>query len=348
MRPQARESVQGLSAYQPVEREGLNLSDNANLFPVNPAIQQALDTLTPEQLRGYPSGYGEALCDALAHRHDVTPEHVLTGNGSSDLIDLLIRTFTDPGSQVAYHPPSFSMIPLWTQCNGAVPEPIPLQGAFELDVPAYQASQARVGFICRPNNPTGNVFPLDQVEAIAERFPGLLVLDEAYVRFTDEPSATSLLEMGNVAILRSLSKDAGLAGLRFGYALMPPSLAEEVRKVRGPFRVPRVTEHVALAALHHDDHVRSIVKTVQAERQRVAEAVADLGLSPFPSETNFVLIETPWPGDQIAEALAQRGVLVRAFNEASLETCMRVTIGPPETNGTFLAALTDLLEEGGP
>lgn len=344
-----RESVAPLSAYQPVEQEGLNLSDNSNLFEPNPAIERALSRVTSDQVRGYPTGYSDAVCQAIAERHDHPADGVVTANGSSDLIDLLIRTFADPGDAVAFHPPSFSMIPLWTRCNAAEPLPVPLGDGFQLDVEAYGAADAALGFICRPNNPTGNAFPMEDVRAIAEAFDGLLVLDEAYVSFTQRPSARNLVaEHDDVVLLRSLSKDAGLAGIRFGYALMPPDLAEEVRKVRGPFRVPRLTEEIALEALEDMSHVETLAKVVAAERQRVTDRVDELGLNPFPTETNFLLIETPWPGERLQSALADQGVLVRGFSSEALEACIRVTIGPPATNDTFLAALETVLEDGGP
>lgn len=343
-----RSSIQGITAYQPVEREGLNLSDNANLFDPNPVIQEALDEIDPSQVRAYPSGYGDDLREAIADHHDLSPDHVVTANGSSDLIDVLVRTFTDPGDEVAYHPPSFSMIPLWTRCNAATPNPIPLQDAFALDVDAFSQAEASIGFVCRPNNPTGNAFDLDDVEEVAERFEGLLVVDEAYVRFSQKPDAEHLVDRGDVIVLRSISKDAGLAGTRFGYGLMAPELVDCVHKVRGPFRVPCVTEALAKAAIENTDHADAVARTVRKERARVHDRLDEMGLSPFPSETNFLLIETPWPGARFAQALAEKGVLVREFTSDALEACVRATVGPPEVNDRFIDAVEALLEEGGP
>lgn len=343
-----RETIEAVTAYEPVEQEGLNLSDNANLFEPNPAIEAGLASLDPDDVRAYPSGYGDELREVIARRHQVDPQGVVIANGSSDLIDLIIRAFTDPGSHVAYHPPSFSMIPLWARCNAAQPLPVPLGDGFSLDVEGFRDADARVGFVCRPNNPTGNAFEIEDVEAVADGFDGLLVIDEAYISFTERPSATRLIDREDVAILRSLSKDAGLAGIRFGYCLIDPELAQVLKKVRGPFRVPRPTEAIATAALEDRSHVERLAKTVRSERERVIERVGQLGLSPFPSQTNFVLIESPWPGERLAQALADEGVLVRDFSSDALEACVRVTVGPPETNDVFLAALEAVLEAGGP
>ncbi len=345
---QERSTIQTVQAYQPVDRPGLNLSDNANLFEPNPVILDALTSIDPETVRGYPSGYADALREAIAGHHDLTPEHVVTANGSSDLIDLIVRTFTDPGDAVAHHPPSFSMIPLWTRCNAATPHPVPLQDGFQLDVDAFSTAPARLGFVCRPNNPTGNAFPLEHVQEIAERFDGLLVVDEAYVRFTDHPDATPLIDRGDVIVLRSISKDAGLAGARFGYGLMAPELAQAVHKVRGPFRVPCLTEALAQAAVENPQHAEEVARIVKTERARVTERLDALGLSPFPSETNFVLLETPWPGARFASALADEGVLVREFTDDALEACVRATVGPPDVNDRFLEAVEAVLEGGGP
>lgn len=345
---QERSTIEELSAYQPVEREGLNLSDNANLFGTNPAIERALDGLDPDEIRQYPSGYGDEIREAIADKHGVDPVEVVVANGSSDLMDLLIRAFTDPGEGVAFHPPSFSMIPLWARCNAAEPRPVPLGPGFELDVDGFRDVDARIGFVCRPNNPTGNAFDLEDVEAVADGFEGLLVVDEAYISFTDRPSAEGLAEREDVALLRSLSKDAGLAGTRFGYCLIDPSLVESLHKVRGPFRVPRPTEVIAKAAIEDESHVDQLVKIVRSERERVVDRLDELGLSPFQTETNFVLVETPWPSSRFADALAEKGVLVRDFGSDALEACVRATIGPPEVNDGFLDAVEELLDEGGP
>lgn len=343
-----RSTIQGLSAYQPVEHDGLNLSDNANLFPPNPVIDRTLQRIQADTVRAYPSGYGDAIRETIARVHDLTPDHVLTGNGSSDLIDIIIRTFTDPGDAIAYHPPSFSMIPIWTRCNAATLDPIPLHNGFNLDEDAFAKADASIGFICRPNNPTGNAFPLEDVETIADAFQGLLVVDEAYIRFTDAPEATHLARRDDTIVLRSISKDAGLAGTRFGYGLMHPRLAKKASKVRGPFRVPTVTEALATAALEDPSHAEKNAQTVKTERERVRQRLEEVGLSPFPTETNFVLIETPWPSSTFARALADHGVLVRDFNDDTLEACVRATIGPPKVNDRFLEAVETLLDEGGP
>lgn len=348
MSPEPRAAIRQLAAYEPVDQEGINLSDNANLFDTNPVIQEALAEVDPDEVRRYPSGYSDELRATIADVHDHQAEGVVTANGSSDLIDLLVRTFTDPQGKVAYHPPSFSMIPLWTTCNACDPEPVPLTDEFGLDGDAFVAADADLGVVCRPNNPTGNAFPIDVVEDVADRFEGLLVVDEAYVNFTDEPDAMHLRDRDDVAILRSLSKDAGLAGTRFGYALMPPELAQEVRKVRGPFRVPRITEEIARRALEDRSHVDRVAKVVKEERARVSRRLGEMGLSPFPTETNFVLVETPWPSSRVQGALADRGVLVRDFGSQTLEACFRATIGPPEVNDALLDAVESMLDDGGP
>jgi histidinol-phosphate aminotransferase len=343
-----RQGIEQLAAYEPVEEDGLNLSDNANLFDTNPAIAEALASIEPDEVRTYPSGYSDELREVIAEVHDHPAEGVVTANGSSDLIDLLVRTFTDPQGKVAFHPPSFSMIPLWTTCNACEPEPVPLGDEFGLDVDGFADAEANLGFVCRPNNPTGNAFPIADVERLADRFEGLLVVDEAYVSFADVQDGTRLLDRDDVAVLRSLSKDAGLAGTRFGYALMAPELAAEVRKVRGPFRVPRLTEEVARHALQNRDHVDRVAKVVATERERVRDELEELGLSPFPSQTNFVLVETPWPSSRVQAALAEEGVLVRDFGSDALEACFRTTIGPPEVNDQLLDAVEAMLDDGGP
>lgn len=323
----------------PVE---LDLSDNTNLFGRPPAADGALGSLTPADLGRYPQVYSGPLKECLAELHDIDPACIVTGCGSDDLIDSAIRAFCEPGDRVAFPDPTFSMLPAFAHMNGAEPVSVPLGADFALDAPGLAGSDARVIYVCRPNNPTGNAFDRDLVKSLATASGTVLLVDEAYADFADDDLLDWAPGSGRALVLRTLSKAWGLAGLRVGYAVGPSRIVEEVEKSRGPYKVGGVAEAVATAVVREDaGWVREIVERVRENRERLSAALADGGLRAWPSAANFLLMEAPG-GDAAAtvEALRRHGVGVRGFPGLSgVGDCIRVTVGPWPSMERFLEAL---------
>lgn len=313
---------------------------------MNPALERALARIRPAELVEYPSLWSVSLRQALAQKLHVLPEQVVTGNGSNDIIDVLLRTFAEPGDRVAFHPPTFSMIPLFARMNHALPTPVPLaKEDWSLDADALLAADAKVTFVVRPNNPTANAFPRRDVERIVERAEGIVVIDEAYVEFLGGESFVKEVREGrdNLVVLRTFSKAYGMAGLRVGYGVANPTLAHEINKVRGPYRLDAIAEMAATIATQDASFVDGVVTGVRLERPNLKNVLEDRGFHVFRSDANFLFAEPPVDADILALGLAKRGVYVREF-VGELAPYLRITVGPPAATARLRVALDEVIE----
>jgi histidinol-phosphate aminotransferase len=313
---------------------------------VNPALERALLRTRPQDLTEYPSLWSVGLRGALGQKLGVLPEQVVVGNGSNDLIDVLLRTFLAPGDRVAFHAPTFSMIPLFTRMNHGLPVPVPLAKAeWSLDPEALLAAEAKITFIVRPNNPTGNAFPRRDVERIISGSEGIVALDEAYIEFLGgETFVKEVREgQGNLVVLRTFSKAHGMAGLRVGYAVAPMPLAVELNKVRGPYRLDGLAETAATMATQDDKFVNDTVVGVRLERPNMKRMLEDRGFHVFRSDANFLFCQPPYDAEVLALGLAKRGVMVREF-AGDLAPYLRITVGPPSATARLRVALDEVIE----
>ena len=317
---------------------------NTNLFHPNPAIERALAKTRVDRFADYPSLTSITLRGAVASRLGVDPSMVVTGNGSNDLIDILCRTFLSPGDRAAYHWPTFSMIPYFVRLSLGHGIAAPLGPEWSLDRDAVLAAEAKLTFLVRPNNPTGNAFPRKDVERVVEESRGLVVVDEAYVEFLGGESFVKEVREGrdNLVVLRTLSKAHGLAALRIGYAVASPGVAEEMGKVRGPFRLDALAEAVGAHAVSDDRYVNEVVGAVRAERANLKRLLEERGFTVFRSDANFLLAKPPMDARALTAALAERGVHVRWLG-GDLSPYVRVTVGPPAVTARFRLALDDAL-----
>jgi histidinol-phosphate aminotransferase len=270
---------------------------------------------------------------------------VVTGNGSNEIIDLLCRTFLEPGDRVAFHTPTFSMIPVFAKLNHGVGVGVPLDKDWNLDADALAAvPDAKLTFVVRPNNPTGNSVPRRDVERILERATGIVAVDEAYIEFLGGESFVKEVRAGHekLVVLRTFSKAHGLAGFRIGYGVMPVALANEVGKARGPFRLDAFAETVGAMALADDRYLDEVVAGVRAERPNLTRMLQERGFTVFRSDANFVLTKPPVPANALAKALSDVGVWTRDF-AGELAPYLRITVGPPTATAKLRVALDDVL-----
>ncbi|HEX9699148.1 MAG TPA: histidinol dehydrogenase [Acidobacteriota bacterium] len=336
-----------LRLYEPGRRGcEIDLSDNTNLFGQAPAAARTLAEMGAGAMSRYPSVYAAELKRAAAAYFGVAADCIATGCGSDDLIDSTIRAFCAPGDRVAYPEPTFSMIEPFARMNAAVPVGVRLADRFELDADALVAAGGRISYVCRPNNPTGTLFAREAVEGLAAAAAGLVLIDEAYGDFCDEPLAAWAPQTDRVVVLRTMSKAFGLAGLRVGLAIGPPDLIAEIEKSRGPYKVGVAAEAAAGAALREDAAwVAATAAEAVTVRERLRGELEALGLRSWPSAANFVLVAAPG-GDAAGGArdLLAAGVGVRPFPElAQAGDCLRVTVGPWPLMERFLAAVGELV-----
>jgi histidinol dehydrogenase len=324
----------------------VDLSDNTNLFGMAPGAARALANLPPARVTRYPAVFASPLKEALAARYGVAAENVVTGCGSDDVIDSALRAFCEPGDRVVFPEPTFGMVSTFARMNAVVPAGVPLTPDLQLDIPQLIESRGRVTYICRPNNPTGTVFPAADVARIAAMVPGILLVDEAYADFAGDDLVRYAAQSERVVSLRTFSKAFGLAGLRLGFAIGPAPLVHEIEKSRGPYKVSGVAETAALAVLQEDARwIQDGIRVVRQNRERLRAALLERGIQCPASGGNFLLIALPTgqPAAPLAAGLRRRGVAVRPFpGLPHLGDCVRVTIGPWPMLERFLDAFDAL------
>ncbi len=354
--PAPRAAYRELAPYDPARPPlPLDLSANTNLWGPCPA---ALDALRSAKVDAYPTPYADALKRALAERWGLAPEQVTTGCGSDDVLDSTIRAFCDPSATVAYVWPTFGMAAEFARLNGARPVPVEARpggggDGGDGDDALAELAAADVAYLCRPENPTGEMMPRERVLALLERARGLVLIDEAYGEFAGESLLDAALASGRAVVVRTLSKAYGLAGLRVGYALGPAPLVRAIELSRGPYKVGAAAEAAAVAAVREGGRwVADVVRRTAANRARLAAELRGRGLRVLDGSGNFLLVRpgaAPAPAGAgwaaaVKAGLAARGIGVRAFPALPGHgDALRVTVGPWAAMERFLEAL-DALE----
>ncbi|MSR36127.1 MAG: aminotransferase class I/II-fold pyridoxal phosphate-dependent enzyme [Gemmatimonadetes bacterium] len=348
-----RPDYRSLELYDPGRRPvALDLSDNTNRWGAHPAAIAAVRAADDDALTRYPDLYASELKAAIARRYRVPVDAIATGAGSDDVLDSAFRAAGPEGGVVTYPGPTFSMVDPFARMSGRVGAEVPWSRALA-DPGVLLEGDPVIVYVCRPNNPTGDVAPrpwLDDLLAAAGGAAGpLVVLDEAYADFADESLIEEAPSIPNLLITRTLSKAYGLAGFRVGFAVGAPETAREVEKSRGPYKVSRLAERAAVAALDDaDGWAARVTRECVANRARLFTALTERGLKPLPSRANFIFF--PVPGGSARawnDALRARGVAVRPFPACpDLGDGMRVSIAPWPMLERFLAALDAVLAAG--
>jgi histidinol-phosphate aminotransferase len=353
----ATAGVRGLSPYQPgkpleeLEREygvrdAIKLASNENpLGPSPKALTAARVALA--DIQRYPDGNGFALKAALGRHLGVDAAQITLGNGSNDVLEFAARAFATPEHEIVFSAHAFAVYPIATQAVGARAVVTPAKN-WRHDLHAMRAAinaRTRVVFVANPNNPTGTWLPAAELEAFIGDLPDhvVAVIDEAYFEYVEEAAYAGMLAQvarrPNLIVMRTFSKAYGLAGLRIGYAVSSPALADVLNRVRQPFNVNSVALAAAAAALEDAEHVRRAVALNRAGMHQITDGAQRLGLSFIPSAGNFVCIDFGKPAAAIYEELLREGVIVRPVANYGMPNHLRVTIGLPEENERFLKAL---------
>lgn len=361
----AATGVQGLQPYQPgkpieeVARElGLDPSNIVKLAsnenPLGPSDQAltAIREALPELCR-YPDGNGYHLKQKLAQRLNLGIDAITLGNGSNDVLELIARSFAEPGSEIVYSEHAFAVYPLVTQAIGAKHVKVPADNwGHDLDAMAEAITEnTRVVFVANPNNPTGTVVEGDKVYAFLKRVPEdvIVVLDEAYCEYLEGEQygdgVRLLDEFPNLIVTRTFSKAWGLAALRVGYALSSPVIAGVINRVRQPFNVDTLAMAAATAVLDDQDYLRRSVAVNRAGLEQLEAGFRRLGLDFIPSAANFVAVDVGRDGQQVHEALLREGVIVRPIGGYGMPNHLRVSVGLEAENSQCLDALEKVLAE---
>ncbi|MBV9787532.1 MAG: histidinol-phosphate transaminase [Chloroflexi bacterium] len=353
-----RPDLAALEPYTPIvpfealsERLGLpaeqiiKLDANENPYGPSPRALHAIAEYPHYAI--YPDPDQLPLRRALASYTGQPVERILCGNGSDEIIDLLMRLFLAPGDVVVESPPTFGMYSFNTGVVGGRIVQVPRNDDWSVDVEqlaeAVERERAKLVFLPSPNNPDGGVLPRAAIERLLE-LPAVIVIDEAYAEFSGESVADLVGHAPNLIVLRTFSKWAGLAGLRIGYGLIPEPIIEHLWKIKPPYNINMAAVAAGVASLADLPHLMDNVDKIVAERERLFTALQTIdGFHPYPSRANFILIRLrDGRARELKLALEQRGILVRHYSKPGLSDCIRISVGMPAQNDRVLSELQTL------
>ncbi len=353
----ANEHILGIAPYEPgkptqeLERElgisdAIKLASNENPLPPSARVQKAIAAAL-NTLNRYPDGGGHYLRQALAKKHDVSPDQIVLGNGSNELIELAVRTFLKPGDEAVVPHPSFVVYPMIVQAAGGIRVMVMLRD-YRLDLEAMARAitpLTKMVFIANPNNPTATIVTADEVEHFMSRLPErtIVLFDEAYIEFAMGPDFPETLQYirkeRKVVVLRTFSKAASLAGLRVGYGIADADAIALMNRIRQPFNVNSLSQVAALAALEDESHILECVRMIEGGRHYLYDELTALGVKYAPSRANFILVDVGHSASDIYQRLLKEGVIVRPMTSFGMESALRVSIGTPEENRRLVKAL---------
>ncbi|MCF8068100.1 MAG: histidinol-phosphate transaminase [Desulfobacterales bacterium] len=349
--------VWALDPYEPgkpmeeVEREygikdPVKLASNENPLGPSPRAAEAIKRAIGN-LNRYPDGGGFELLNAIAKKLDVRPENILLGNGSDEIIGMLAHTMLGEGDEAILPDPSFLMYDIVVKSVGAKPVYVPLKnhgislGGFKEKI----TEKTRMIFINNPNNPTGTIVSKGEFEEFLNAVPEdvVIVIDEAYIEFVRDKSCLNGLDFLDIdrpiVILRTFSKIYGLAGLRIGYGIMPEAVTEMLNRIRMPFNASSLAQVGALAALDDDAFFKKTIKLVHEELDYLYGELDEMGVTYFPTQTNFFLIDVKRDANAFFEEMLQQGIIVRSMVSYGFPEYIRVNMGTHEENMKFIEAL---------
>jgi histidinol-phosphate aminotransferase len=314
----------------------LRMDANTNLLGVNPVVRRVL-ARPGVDWNQYPTPFSSDLRRDLARRHGLSPDQIVVGNGSDELFDLLTRAFVGPGDRIAIAAPTFVMYAFFGKLSQARVVEVPLERpGRQPDVRRLLAARAKILFLSSPNNPTGNLYARDRIEALLDKSRGLVVVDEAYAEFSRTSWLPDLKRRPNLVVTRTFSKAYGLAGLRVGWGAASEEVAGLLHRVKPPFTVNLLSERIARAALAQPAFVERTVAETARRRAELEEGLRARGFQTLPSDANFVTARL----GRLVAPLAARGILVRDLSGfAGLEGFARITVGRREHHQAFFAAI---------
>ena len=336
-----RENIKNLVPYSSARDE---YKGEASVFL--DANENAFGSPLDQQFNRYPDPLQYAVKKRLSEIKGVPARNIFLGNGSDEAIDILFRSFCNPGvDNVILVPPTYGMYQVSANINDVEARNVPLTEDFQLNLEGIAEaidSHTKLIFICSPNNPTGNSMNRTDVETLLANFNGLVVVDEAYINFSRQKTfIQELTEYANLVVLQTLSKAWGLAGLRVGMAFASEEIIEVMNKVKPPYNINDASQQLALQALGNVDQVNSWIKETLVQRDNLVLQLKDFDFVQdiYPSDANFILVKTNDP-KRIYDYLVQKGIIVRDRSKVDLcAGCLRITVGTPKENETLVETL---------
>ncbi len=336
-----------MSGYTPGEqpKDGIyiKLNTNENPYPPSPGVLAAIKEAVNEGLRLYPDPIASAARIKIAEILGTQPGRVMAGNGSDDLLSIIVRSFAGPGDKVVFPYPSYMLYKTLAELQDSVACAVDFTEDYTLP-DDFIVKGAKVTFLANPNSPSGTMISPDAISKIASEIDGVLVVDEAYADFANDNCLSLVEQHDNVLILRTLSKSYSLAGIRLGFCIAQESLIQGLMKVKDSYNVDRLSIAAVIAALDDQISMKSHVEKIRETRRYLTKSLEDMGFSVYPSQTNFVLARCMKGVSALSlyQTLKARKILVRYFGLRRLDDCLRITIGTREEIEILLKHLREL------
>jgi histidinol-phosphate aminotransferase len=328
---------------QPQGDDWIKLNTNENPYPPPPAVTEVLHNYPAESLRKYPDAVSTKVRQTAGKVYNCDPDKIIVGNGSDEILAMILRSTMNPGDKVTVFNPSYTLYKTLAYANGGIPKEISLEPDFS--IPEINPDDlGQIVFIPNPNSPTGTLFKQEQLKWLCENAPGVVVIDEAYAEFAGVSYIDWIDRYENCIITRTLSKSYALCGIRLGFGFAGKNLLKSLYAVKDSYNVNAITQAVGVAALEETDYLDRILSEVIRERCILSKNLEKRNFKVYPSSANFILVDCPAPGaEKIYENLKLRKILVRYFKIERLDNSLRITVGLPVENEALLSALDEIL-----
>ncbi|MBW4460635.1 MAG: histidinol-phosphate transaminase [Nodosilinea sp. WJT8-NPBG4] len=344
-----RPNIDAMAGYVPGEqpRPGtgiIKLNSNENPYPPSPQVIEVLRHFEDELLRRYPDPFARNFCQAIADILGVPADWVIVGNGSDDLLNLLVRACADDTARpIVYPTPTYVLYRTLAALQPATVVEVPYPDDFQFPLKDLVTAEGAITFIATPNSPSGHIVALADLRDLAQQALGLVVVDEAYVDFAEGSALSLVQEFDNVVVLRTLSKGYSLAGLRLGFGIAHPKLLAELFKVKDSYNVDALAIALGTAAMRDQAYKNACISQIKSSRAALTQALRQLGFTVLDSHGNFVLATPPQGNaEHLYLTLKEQGILVRYFKQPRLDDKLRISVGTEEQNHALIAALTRL------
>ncbi|MDH6100828.1 histidinol-phosphate transaminase [Anabaenopsis sp. FSS-46] len=343
-----RNHIRTMASYVPSEQpqpglEIIKLNSNENPYPPSPVVLDLLKNINGEWLRRYPEPLGGEFRRAASKVLGVPHDWIIVGNGSDEVLNLVVRACAEPGRKVVYPIPTYVLYVTLVQIQGAEIIQIPYGEDDRFPLEELITADGNVTFIASPNSPSGCIVPMEDLRKLASRLSGVLVIDEAYVDFAQENALALVKEYDNVVVVRTLSKGYSLAGLRLGFGVANPRLLDGLFKVKDSYNIDAIACALGAAAITDQAYKNACVAKVKGSRTKLATDLKQLGFQVGDSQTNFLLVQPLQENAQfLYQRLKERQILVRYFPHPGLDHKLRITVGTDQQNQVLVEALRQI------
>ena len=345
-----RAEVDAMTGYIPGEQPKsdskiIKLNSNENPYPPSPKVKDVLQNFDWQWLRRYPNSSATDFRQAVSEVLGVPADWIIVGNGSDEVLNLVIRACTEVNRKVVYPMPTYVLYRTLVEMQAAQTVEIDYPKDYKLPIDELVKIDGAVTFIATPNSPSGHVVPIEDLRELASRLSGVLVIDEAYCDFADSDALSVVKEFENVISIRTLSKGYSLAGIRLGFGVANPKLLSGLYKIKDSYNIDAIACAIGAAAMRDQDYKNSCAEKVKISRGKLSDNLRKLGFKVWDSQTNFLLNQPPkGNAEYLYLKLKEKGILIRYFKQEGLEDKLRIAVGTDEENKVLVEALSELLK----